>query len=176
MKKIVLLIGVLVLALSLGACVRIGENDYISFWSAMMKYEPNITVSEYQTGEENRQSAYINGCKISLFSNGEGKLSKVSLTALPSDTAGFYPLARQCVAAASEYSPEQIDGLLDELGISAKKIGHTLGINRREDEWFDFVFTADEAAITLIITSKRLNPTQAPTVTVKLTEKSEAPS
>lgn len=176
MKRLIVLFTAVLLLLC--GCVRTGERDALDFISAMAKHGYECVVEEAYSGEETKECCYINNYKISLFSNSDYKLYRVSVTYSGKGEKNFIDLARSIIMSMCLYSENQTSAVLETLGINETLPDSTKGVARCETGEFFFSFTCDKAGGMLVVDSLRLNPTQPATVTVRttvafLTEKAE---
>lgn len=176
MKRIIALLTVICFVLF--GCVRTGERDVFDFISAMAKYGYECVVEEVSSGEETKESCYVGNYKISLFSNADYKLYRVSVTYSGKGEKEFISLASSVIMSTCLYTESRASAVLEALGINESLPDSTKGVARCEAGEFFFSFTCDTAGGMLVIDSLRLNPTQPATVTVRttvaqLTEKSE---
>lgn len=167
MKRIILVLTVFVFLFC--GCVRTGERDALDFISAMAKHGYECVVEETESGEETKESCYINNYKISVFSNADYKLYRVSVTYSGKGEKDFIALARAAIMSMCLYSQNQSSAVLETLGINESLPDSTKGVARCETGEFFFSFTCDNAGGMLVIDSLRLNPTQPATVTVRTT-------
>lgn len=167
MKRLIVLLTVICFVLC--GCVRTGERDALDFISAMAKYGYECVVEEASSGEETKESCYINNYKISLFSNSDYKLFRLSVTYSGKGEKDFIALAKAAVMSMCLYSENQTSAVLETLGIDETLPDSTKGVARCETGEFFFSFTCDNAGGMLVIDSLRLNPTQPATVTVRTT-------
>ena len=176
MKRLVTLLAVICLAFC--GCVRTGERDSFDFIGAMAQYGYECVVEETESGEETKESCYIDSCKMSLFSNADYKLYRVTVTYSGKGGREFIALAGAAIMSMCLYSESKTSAVLETLGIKETLPDSTKGVARCETEGFFFSFTCDAAGGMLVIDSLRLNPTQPASVTVRTTvavlaEKSE---
>lgn len=176
MKRLIALLTVICLVLC--GCVRTGERDTLDFISSMAKCGYECVVEETLSGEETKESCYVEKCRISLFSNADYKLYRVSVTYSGKAEKEFISLAKAVIMGMCLCSESNASAVLETLGISQTLPDSTKGVARCEAGEFFFSFTCDEAGGMLVIDSLRLNPTQPATVTVRttvpaLTEKAE---
>ncbi len=150
-------------------CVRTGERDSLDFIWAMAAYGFDCVVEETESGEETKESCYIGEYKISLFSNADYKLYRVSAAYSGKGEKDFISLAKAIVMSACLYSEAQTLTVLETLGIAKMLPDSTKGVARCETQGYFFSFTCDSAGGMLVIDSLRLNPTQPVTVTVRTT-------
>ncbi len=169
MKKVSVTVLFAVLMLMLCSCVRTGEKDSVDFLSAMIKNGFDCTVAEASSGELFKESCYINGCKLSLYSNGDGKLVRVSVTCVPESRVNFIPLATQAVKAFCSYTDENVSDVFKTLGIGDYLPDDSGGVRQCTTEWYSFDFTCDKAGGALEVTSLRLEPPSTPEVTLNTT-------
>lgn len=167
MKRLIVLLTVICLVFC--GCVRTGERDSLDFISTMAKYGYECVVEEVSSGEETRESCYVSGFKISLFSNSDYKLYRLSVTYSGKGGKDYIDLARAAVMSMCLYSENQTSAVLETLGINETLPDSTKGVARCETGEFFFSFTCDNAGGMLVIDSLRLNPTQPATVTVRTT-------
>lgn len=168
----------IVICLVLCGCVRTGERDALDFISAMAKYGYECVIEETVSGEETKESCYVENCRISLFSNADYKLYRVSVTYSGKAGKEFVTLASAVINSMCLYTESRASAVLETLGVAKILPDSTKGVARCETGEFLFSFTCDEAGGMLVIDSLRLNPTQPATVTVRttvpaLTEKAE---
>lgn len=151
------------------SCVRTGEKDSVDFLSAIIKSGFDCAVQETSSGEYLKESCYINGCKLSLYSNGDGKLVRVSVTCVPESRVNFIPLATQAVKAFCSYTDENVSDVFKTLGIGDYLPDDSGGVRQCTTEWYSFDFTCDKAGGALEVTSLRLEPPSTPEVTLNTT-------
>lgn len=168
MKKIVVICCFLSLFL-LCSCVRTGQKDSVDFMSAMMKSGFDLHVDETVSGEKLKESCFVDGFKLSLYSDSQGRLVNVTVTYAGSEKNGFEALARESVKAFCGFEDEQIDKIFITLGIYDPLPSDTKGVRRCDTEWYGFGFTADKAGGTLAVVNYRLEPASVPDVTINTT-------
>ena len=170
MKKKILAAYILLLCpVLLCACTRMGERDSTDFISSMAKYGFDLTAQEISSGEQLRESYYSGAYKISAFSNSSGKLCRLSLTFAGTAQDDLPNTAKSCIMSFCGFEEAHAQEIADTLGISLPLPDSTMGVTRCESEYYLFSFTVDSAGGCLVIDSLRLNPTSAPTVTVRTT-------
>lgn len=176
MKRLVVLLTVICLMFC--GCVRTGERDALDFIGAMAEYGFECVVEEVSSGEETKESCYVGQFKISMFSNADYKLYRVSVTYSGKGEKDFIALAKAAVMSMCLYTENQTSAILKTLSIAETLPDSTKGVARCETGEFFFSFTCDNAGGMLVIDSLRLNPTQPATVTIRSTvpsaEKAEA--
>lgn len=176
MKRLVVLLTVICLVFC--GCVRTGERDSLDFIGAMAEYGYECVVEEVSSGEETKESCYVGQFKISMFSNADYKLYRVSVTYSGKGEKDFIALAKAAVMSMCLYTENQTSAILKTLSIAETLPDSTKGVARCETGEFFFSFTCDNAGGMLVIDSLRLNPTQPATVTIRSTvpsaEKAEA--
>lgn len=176
MKRLVVLLTVICLMFC--GCVRTGERDSLDFIGAMAEYGFECVVEEVSSGEETKESCYVGQFKISMFSNADYKLYRVSVTYSGKGEKDFIALAKAAVMSMCLYTENQTSAILKTLSIAETLPDSTKGVARCETGEFFFSFTCDNAGGMLVIDSLRLNPTQPATVTIRSTvpsaEKAEA--
>lgn len=176
MKRLVVLLTVICLVFC--GCVRTGERDSLDFIGAMAEYGFECVVEEVSSGEETKESCYVGQFKISMFSNADYKLYRVSVTYSGKGEKDFIALAKAAVMSMCLYTENQTSAILKTLSIAETLPDSTKGVARCETGEFFFSFTCDNAGGMLVIDSLRLNPTQPATVTIRSTvpsaEKAEA--
>lgn len=168
----------ILICLVLCGCVRTGERDAFDFISSMAKCGYECVIEETLSGEETKESCYVGKCRISLFSNSDYKLYRVSAVYSGKGEKEFIPLAKAIIMSTCLFEKSRAAVVLETLGISETLPDSTNGVARCEAGEFFFSFTCDEAGGMLVVDSLRLNPTQPATVTVRTTvavlpEKSE---
>ena len=151
------------------SCVRTGEKDSVDFLSAIIKSGFDCAVQETSSGEYLKESCYINGCKLSLYSEASGKLVRVSVTCVPDSRGEFLPLASAAVKAFCSYTDDNVSDIFSVLGINGYLPEDSMGIKQCTTEWYSFSFTCDEAGGALEVISLRLEPTSTPEVTLNTT-------
>ncbi len=161
---LLILLGVL-----LCGCARTGEKDSLDFIADMARQGYECVIEETESGDEIREACYVNGFKISLFSNRSFKLYRLCVTYSGMGDKDFIPLSRAAVMSTCGFSAQQADAVLKTLGIAESLPDSTKGVARCETEQFFFSFTCDEAGGMLCVDNLRLNPTQPATVTVRTT-------
>lgn len=176
MKRLVVLLTVICLMFC--GCVRTGERDSLDFIGAMAEYGFECVVEEVSSGEETKESCYVGQFKISMFSNADYKLYRVSVTYSGKGEKDFIALAKAAVMSMCLYTENRTSAILKTLSIAETLPDSTKGVARCETGEFFFSFTCDNAGGMLVIDSLRLNPTQPATVTIRSTvpsaEKAEA--
>lgn len=166
MKIFSVLVLALLLLFSCG-CVAVGEQDSLSFISAMAKCGYDCVVNETASTNELIESCYVGKCKITMRSGENGKLNKITLTSTAKGKNEFSAIAKACVMSSCGFTEQESVELLNSLGIFKTVPTSTMGVAEREKSQFLFSFTADSAGAALIIRNLRLNPTQEPTVTMR---------
>ena len=151
------------------SCVRTGQKDSVDFMSAMMKAGFDVHIDETVSGKKLKESCFINGCKLSLYSDAQGRLVNVTVTYADSENGGFEALARETVKAFCGFDDERIDAVFNKLAICDPLPSDTKGVRRCDTEWYGFGFTADKAGGTLAVVSYRLEPASVPDVTLNTT-------
>ncbi len=169
MKKITAVLLCVFFIFLLCSCVRTGEKDSVDFLSAMIKIGFDCTVTETYSGEMLKESCYINGCKLSLYSNITGKLVRVSVTCVQDSRDKFIPLAGAAVKSFCSYTDDNVSDIFNTLGISDYLPDDSKGVKQCTTEWYSFSFTCDEAGGALEVTSLRLEPPSTPEVTLNTT-------
>lgn len=97
------------------SCVRTGQKDSVDFMSAMMKAGFDVHIDETVSGKKLKESCFINGCKLSLYSDAQGRLVNVTVTYAGSENGGFEALARETVKAFCNFDDERIDAVFIRL-------------------------------------------------------------
>lgn len=169
MKKICLLFMTVILCLLTASCVRIGERDSIDFLSAMHRRGYRCVVEETYSGELLKESCYVDGFKVSMFSEPNGCLVRVSITYADSENSGFSKLAADAVGAFCGFDSSQVEAVFSVLGIGDELLSDSGGVKRCDTQWYGFSFTCDEVGGALAVDSYRFNPTSAPDVTLNTT-------
>lgn len=169
MKKSVLLLLAMLSVMLLCSCVRTGEKDSVDFLSSMMKSGFDCKIEETVNDAVLRESCYINGCKLSLYSNSQGKLVKVGVTYYAENSVGFQALSRAAVSSFCSFSNEDINAVFKALEIADKLPDDSMGVKQCDTEWYGFAFSCDEVGGTLVIRSYRSESTSAPEVTLNTT-------
>ncbi len=168
MKKALAILLILPLFM-LCSCVRTGQKDSIDFISSMIKSGYDFRVEETVSGNKLKESCYINGCKLSMYSDSQGRLVNVTVTYQGKQSDGFEELAYDTVKAFCSLEQEQINEILNILGIHDPLPSDTKGIKRCDTEWYGFGFVSDKTGGTLAVVSYRLEPTSVPDVTLNTT-------
>lgn len=169
MKKICLLLISAVICLMITSCMRVGEKDSMDFFSEMIRRGYKCNVVETQSGDLMKESCYVDNFKLSVFSDVNGKLVRVSLTYSQNDSTGFAELADDVVGAFCSFDGEQIDSVFSVLGISTDLPFDSGGVRRCDTQWYGFSFVCDKVGGTLAVENYRLNPTSVPEVTINTT-------
>ena len=151
------------------SCVRTGERDSLDFLSSMAERGFECRVDETFSTDRLKESCYVDGCKLSLYSNSQGKLTGISVTYEAENPHGFNELA--CAAAESfcGFSADEIQSVFEVLGIDIALPEDSEGVKRCDTQWYGFSFTSDRVGGALVIRSYRLEPTSAPEVTLNTT-------
>lgn len=168
MKKIAVIFCFLSL-LMLCSCVRTGQKDSVDFISGMMKAGYDLHIDETVSGGKLKESCFINGCKLSLYSDAQGRLVNVTVTYAGNESSGFETLSRETVKIFCGFDDAQIDSVFNTLGIHDPLPSDTKGVQRCDTQWYGFGFTADKAGGTLAVVSYRLEPASVPDVTLNTT-------
>lgn len=168
MKKVLAILLILPFLL-LCSCVRTGQKDSIDFISSMVKSGYECRVEETVSGDKLKESCYINGCKLSLYSDLQGRLVNVTVTYADAESGDFENLSREAVRAFCGFEQEYIDDIFNTLSIGDPLPSDTKGIKRCDTEWYGFGFASDKAGGTLAIVSYRLEPASVPDVTFNTT-------
>ncbi len=168
MKKAIALLCTLSWVL-LCSCVRTGQKDSMDFLSNMARSGYNCRIEETVSGNKLKESCYINGCKMSLYSDSQGRLVNITVTYQGSESGGFKDLAYDAVKAFCSFDNEQADTVFNILGIYDPLPSDTEGVRRCDTEWYGFGFTCDKTGGTLAVVSYRLEPTSVPDVTLNTT-------
>ncbi len=169
MKKTSLLFITVVFCLLAASCMRMGERDSLDFLSAMHAYGYRCVVEETQSGEMLKESCYVDGFKISMFSENDGRLVRISVTYAGSENAGFAALASDAVGAFCGFDGEQIAAVFSVLGVGESLPQDSGDVIRCDTQWYGFSFTCDEAGGALAVDSYRFRPTSTPDVTLNTT-------
>ncbi len=169
MRKLSLLLITVLLCVVTASCVRVGEADSTDFISEMHRRGYSCAVIETESGGMLKESCYVENFKLSLFSDVNGQLVRVSLTYCENDSAGFDAVAADVIGAFCGYDSEQINAVFSALGIGGGLPYDSGGVRRCDTQWYGFSFTCDEVGGTLAVESYRLNPTSAPDVTINTT-------
>jgi len=167
-KKIFVLLCIFPV-LMLCSCVRTGQKDSVDFLSAMIKVGYDLHIDETISGEKMKESCYIDGCKMSIYSDSQGRLVNITVTYAGSEINGFEKLSREAVKAFCGFDDEYIDAIFNTLGIHDPLPSDTKGVRRCDTEWYGFGFTSDKAGGTLAVVSYRLEPASVPDVTLNTT-------
>jgi hypothetical protein len=168
MKKALAILLFLPLFL-LCSCVRTGQKDSIDFISSMIKSGYDCHVEETVSDDKLKESCYINGCKLSMYSDTQGRLVNVTVTYQGKQSDGFAEIARNAVKAFCGFENEQTDEIFSIIGIHDPLPSDTKGIKRCDTEWYGFGFVSDKTGGTLAVVSYRLEPTSVPDVTLNTT-------
>lgn len=169
MKKILLAVVWAVFAFLFCSCVRTGEKDSIDFISSMIKCGYDCSISETLSGETLKESCYVNGCKLSLYSDGSGKLARISITYVPESRGEFLMLAQAAVRSFCLYGEEDINEIFTALGTGDYPPDDSSGVRRCNTEWYSFYFSCDETSGALEVVNLRLEPDGVPDVTLNTT-------
>ena len=170
MKKKSVLSCVLCLAVFLlTSCTRVGERDGTDFIVNMAKYGFDLTAQETVSTEGLKESYYVNDCKISVYLNENSKLYRLVLTYSKTAPRDYSYTAECCIMSFCGLEKTRAEEIVSVLKISPSPPESTKGVVRCESEYYLFSFTCDKAGGCLIVDSLRLNPTSAPTVTVRTT-------
>ncbi len=169
MKNLILPLTLLVCFFMLCSCTRTGEKDTMDFVSSMAKYGFDLAAEEISSGAGLKESYYVNSGKISVYSEENGKLYKLTLTYADKAPEDFLYTVKSCIMSFCGFDDAHADEIMKTLGISQPLPDSTMGVARCESEYYLFSFTVDKAGVCLLIDSLRLNPTAAPTVTVRTT-------
>lgn len=169
MKKVLSVVLGVVFSLLFCSCVRTGEKDSTDFISSMIKYGYDCGISETLSGETLKESCYVSGCKLSLYSDSTGKLVRISVTYVPESRGKFLPLAHTAVKSFCSYSEENINEIFSVLGIGDYPPDDSSGVKRCNTEWYSFYFTCDETSGALEVVNLRLEPESIPDVTLNTT-------
>ncbi len=168
MKKM-LFLPIVLSVLLLCSCVRTGQKDSIDFISSMLKAGYDCRVDETVSGEKLKESCFIGNCKLSMFSDSQGRLVNITVTYAQKQSEGFETLAKEAVKSFCGFEQEQVDAVFSILGITDPLPSDTKGVRRCDTEWYGFGFTSDEAGGTLAVVSYRLEPASIPDVTLNTT-------
>ena len=168
MKK-VLFLPLFLSFLLLCSCVRTGQADSLDFLSAMAKSGFDCRVDETVSGEKLKESCYVENCKLSMYSDSQGRLVNITVTYSGSESSGFDELARAMVKSFCGFEQSRVDEIFNTLGIADPLPSDTNGVRRCDTEWYGFGFTSDEAGGTLAVVSYRLEPASVPDVTFNTT-------
>ncbi len=169
MKKQIVAIICALSMISLSGCVRSGMADSIDFISSMMRLGFDCRVEEITSEDKLKESCYINGCKVSLFSNGYGKLTNISVTCARDNSEEFYEVALAATKSFCGYSQTDALTVFETLKLCEPLPADSKGVKRCLTEWYSFSFTCDDVGGALAVTSLRLEPTSAPEVTLNTT-------
>ena len=168
-KKTALSVALFLIIILFTSCTRVGERDGTDFIVNMAKYGFDLSAEEIVSTENLKESYYVNGCKISVYSNENSKLYRLVLTYSKNAPPDYLFTAKCCIMSFCGF--EEI--LTEEIAAAVKLMpsppDSTKGVARCESEYYLFSFSCDKAGGCLIIDSLRLNPTSAPTVTVRTT-------
>lgn len=168
MKKVLALL-LIIPVFMLCSCVRTGQKDSIDFISAMIKSGYDCRVEETLSGDKLKESFYTGGCKVSMYSDTQGRLVNVTVTYQGKNSEGFEEIARNAVKAFCGFDEERINEIFSILGIREMLPSDTNGIKRCDTEWYGFGFASDKTGGTLAVVSYRLEPTSVPDVTLNTT-------
>ncbi len=168
-KKTVLSFVLCLIIFLLSSCTRVGERDGTDFIVNMAKHGFDLTAEETVSTEYLKESYYVNSCKISVYLNENSKLYRLVLTYSKTAPKDFCFTAKCCIASFCGLEEAITEDIVSTLGFSPSPPDSTKGVARCESEYYLFSFTCDKAGGCLIIDSLRLNPTSAPTVTVRTT-------
>ena len=168
MKKVLALL-LIIPVFMLCSCVRTGQKDSIDFISSMIKSGYDCRVEETISGDKLKESCYINGCKLSMYSDSQGRLVNVTVTYQGEKSEGFAEIARNAVKAFCDSEDEQINEIFSIIGIRDPLPADTKGIKRCDTEWYGFGFVSDKTGGTLAVVSYRLEPASVPDVTLNTT-------
>ncbi len=158
-----------IMCLLITSCMHIGEKDSTDFFSEMIRHGYKCSVVETQSGDLLKESCYVDKFKLSVFSDGKGKLVRVSLTYSQNDCSGFAELAEDVVNVFCCFDSEQINSVFSVLGIAADLPFDSRGVRRCDTQWYGFSFVCDKVGGTLIAENYRLSPTSVPEVTINTT-------
>ena len=168
LKKLAVIFCVLFLFM-LCSCVRTGQKDSMDFLSSMIKNGYDLHIEETVSSEKLKESCFVDGCKLSLYSDSQGRLVNITVTYAGAESSGFDKLARAAVKSFCDFEQEQINDVFNTLGIYDPLSSDTNGVRRCDTEWYGFGFTSDEAGGTLAVVSYRLEPASVPDVTLNTT-------
>ncbi len=168
MKK-ALVIPLILPFLLLCSCVRTGQKDSIDFMSSMIKSGYDCRIEETLSNGKMKESCYINGCKLSMYSDAQGRLVNVTVTYQGEKSQGFEKIARDTVKAFCGFENEMVNEIFGILGIQDPLTFDTKGVRRCDTEWYGFGFTSDKTGGTLAVVSYRLEPASVPDVTLNTT-------
>ena len=168
MKKTLVIPMILPLFL-LCSCVRTGQKDSIDFISSMLKSGYDCRIEETVSGDKLKESCYINGCKLSMYSDAQGRLVNVTVTYQGGKSQGFEKIARDTVKTFCGFENEMVNEIFGILGIQDPLTFDTKGVRRCDTEWYGFGFTSDKTGGTLAVVSYRLEPASVPDVTLNTT-------
>ncbi len=169
MKKVGLLFLIIIFCLFTTSCVRSGEMDSTDFFGEMLRRGYICDIIEMKSGNSLKESCYVDGFKLSVFSDDNGKLMRVSLTYSQSDNSGFTELAEDVVNSFCGFDSEQIKSVFSVLGICNELPSDSSGVKRCDTQWYGFSFTCDKVGGTLVVENYRITPTSAPEVTLNTT-------
>lgn len=168
-KKVYFLFMTGIMCLSVTACVHSGEKDSTDFFNEMLRKGYVCNIAETESGNSLKESCYVDNFKLSIFSDGNGKLMSVSLTYGKNESFGFDELAREVVNAFCDFDSKQIDTVFQVLGIGINLPSDSHGVRRCDTQWYGFSFVCDEVGGTLAVENYRVSPTSAPEVTINTT-------
>jgi len=169
MKKISVLFITIIFCVGISSCVLVGEKDSTDFFSEMLRHGYTCNVAETQNDKFLKESCYVDKFKLSVFSDVNGKLVRVSLTYSQNDSSGFADLAEDTVSAFCGFDSGQTAAVFSVLGIGDNLPSDSSGVIRCDTQWYGFSFVCDEVGGTLAVENYRLNPTSAPDVTINTT-------
>ncbi len=166
MHKKTLLLSACAFIVMLCGCTPTGEVNTERFAAEMAKYGYNINIEEIYSTQQLKESCYIEGCKITLFSDLNGATNRLVLTCAEARTRQQLALMGACVKSCCGLDDASVNEILEQA-----KSETTMGINQKSYGNWLISFTSDSAGCCLVLNNLRLNPTQEPTVTVRSSEK-----
>lgn len=170
MKRILSVVLLLLLLFCLCSCTRLGEQDSLDFLYSMQEAGYACDISETLSGKEVIECCYVEDCKLTMLSTEQGKLYRVMLTySQNTDRKKVIPLMEACIVSMGEHTQEEAKAVLKALGIGSALPSDTGNVTRCTEQWYFYSFTSQDIGGQLMIDSLRLNPTTAPTVTVRTT-------
>lgn len=149
--------------------MRMGERDSLDFLSAMHKCGYRCVVEETQSGELIKESCYVGNFKLSMFSEDNGRLVRVSVIYAGCENAGFAELASAAVGAFCGFDSKQVESVFSVLGIGDVLPQDSGDVLRCDTKWYGFSFSCDEVGGALTVESYRSRPASAPDVTLNTT-------
>lgn len=167
MKRIILLF-LLSLIFLLCGCVSTGETDVTDFTVSMAEYGYDCIFEESLSSQTLSHYTYIDRFRLRLNCNNSGAVVSLSITCAGKSDERYIKAAKAAVSSLCGFPESRITEIFDVISVNSMP-DTTCGVNRCESGGFVFTFTADEAGGILVAENLRLNPTVAPSVTVRTT-------